>query len=562
MKIIHVSRITPFLNVLSIAIIANFAYVGSALSQNEPDKVQRRFEPRVAIPSQPSIPVAPQVETKKSHSYKQAFTLKGINFQGVTVYSDSELQVMASKLIGQQVTLNDVDAIADEILARYRADSYILVVGRVKDTKPSNGVVTIQFVEGYIGNVIIDGRVKANSRGQALLTEIGQKISQDRPLKASTLERYLLLIDDLPGVTAKGVVRRGSGAAAELVVVMDHKDYDGSLEVNNRGTRFIGRGQMQATLAANSLFGIYDRTIIRGVTATPVKELKFFDIQHEEQLTAEGTKVKLIAGHSEVEPGDTLKTARIRGESTNYEIVFESPIVRSRKENFTPRATLSYLDSEVKTLGVVTSKDKVRAARIGANYDIQDNWNGVNVVDAEISQGLDVFGATDKGAGRSRIDGENDFTKMTLDLIRLQPLPNNFSILASATGQYSLDPLLSSEEFAIGGSAFGGAYDPAELTGDHGAAAKVELRWANDLGYQWLQNYQIYSYYDIGSIWQKNAPVGVIKHQSLASVGVGVRTNFNQHFSGLVEIAKPLTRKVAAEGNDDTRIFFDLIGRF
>lgn len=544
-------------------VLANPANATSIAPTNEPGQVERRFEDRTIEPTRPQPSIVAPVPTKSAHKYKGSFTLKGIEVRGATVYPVSELTESGNSMVGQKVTLSQVDSVANAIAQRYREDGYLLVVAGVQDKAPSNGVVVIHVVEGYIQNVIIEGKVEADERGKKLLSEISGKITQERPLKAATLERYLLLIDDLPGVTAKGVVRKGDGRGkAELLVVMDHKKYEASAEINNRGTRFIGPTQLQATAAANSLLGWYERTLFRFVTAFSTEELRFFDFQHEEQLDSEGTKLKFYASHTTVHPGDELKILDIDGESTSFDIQVESPILRSRKENFTPRARFSYRDSDSDTLGVRIYRDRIRALRAGAAYDTADKWDGVNVFDAEVSQGLDGLGATNDGAGRSRIDGEHSFTKANLDINRLQPLPHNFSILTSFTGQYAFDPLLSAEEFAIGGVAYGSAYDPSELSGDHGAAAKIELRWADAVNKEGLDSYQLYTYYDIGSIWQKDPPVGVVHQKSMASAGIGVRGNFSEHLSGSLEVAKPLTRDVAANDDRDPRLFFSLIGRF
>ena len=55
----------------------------------------------------------------------------------------------------------------------------------------------------------------------------------------------------------------------------------------------------------------------------------------------------------------------------------------------------------------------------------------------------------------SRNDGRSDFTKATLWLSRIQGIGSNFGLQASLFGQWSAQPLLSSEEFAVGGTSFG-----------------------------------------------------------------------------------------------------------
>ena len=49
---------------------------------------------------------------------------------------------------------------------------------------------------------------------------------------------------------------------------------------------------------------------------------------------------------------------------------------------------------------------------------------------------------------------------------------------------------------------------------------------------------------------------------SLASTGIGIRTSLFNHLFLDFEIAKPLTRDVATQGNKDVRFFFRALARF
>jgi hemolysin activation/secretion protein len=179
-----------------------------------------------------------------------------------------------------------------------------------------------------------------------------------------------------------------------------------------------------------------------------------------------------------------------------------------------------------------------------------------------VSQGLTGFGATDEGTGRSRTNGQQDYTKFNMDLSRLQNLPYGFSLLTAASGQYTNDALLTSEQFALGGVGFGQAYDSGELSGDKGLAGKVELRYGQPVGAQWFDSYQLYGFYDIGSVYVNEAASGTDSKMSLASTGVGVRTNFTPNLYGYLELGFPLTHQVASEGDEDPRLFFSITGRY
>jgi hemolysin activation/secretion protein len=193
-----------------------------------------------------------------------------------------------------------------------------------------------------------------------------------------------------------------------------------------------------------------------------------------------------------------------------------------------------------------------------------DNIAAINKLEVNVAQGLNW--GTEKGlSARSRANGETDFTKFTGKVTRIQPLGGAFSLFTSAAGQYSENPLLASEEFGIGGSEFGSAYDSAEISGDSGAAARAEIQFNQALPDSVLSQYQLYSFYDIGRVWNRSPIAGSEQdHNDLSSAGVGARFNILKSVSGGIEGAVPLTRNVAALNNagDDPRVFFNLQYRY
>ena len=83
-----------------------------------------------------------------------------------------------------------------------------------------------------------------------------------------------------------------------------------------------------------------------------------------------------------------------------------------------------------------------------------------------------------------------------------------------------------------------------------------------------IKDYQIYSFWDYGAVWRID-PVSLNDgngHHSKtgSSLGFGVRFNVTDNISGYVEIDKPLTRDVGANGTDGEkpRAFFSMAARF
>jgi hemolysin activation/secretion protein len=173
-----------------------------------------------------------------------------------------------------------------------------------------------------------------------------------------------------------------------------------------------------------------------------------------------------------------LSGVPVNSELSAFNLNLTYPWLRRRTHNLTLRGTFSAVTTNSDLDGLVFNQDRVRSARLGLTYDFVDRARGANVFDLEMSHGLDGFGANPTGSpNASRANGRSDYTKMNFYGARLQPIIARFSVLAAATAQYTDQPLLVPEQFALGGEQFLRAYDAAELLGDRGYGLKLELRY-------------------------------------------------------------------------------------
>ena len=526
-----------------------------------------RFDERFEAPTRPKSTVVPvKPDTLKpifpGGLDELEFDLKRLVIKGVTVYRKRQLLPLYRNFINKKVTLAHIYRIAHAITRKYRNDGYILSQAVVPPQKIQNGVVRIQVLEGYIHRVKIKGEVRGPRN---LLNAYRKRILASRPLRAKDLERYLLLIEDLPGVSVKSVLEPSQkiSGTSKLTVILENKPYDASLGMDNRGSKFNGPIQIFAGAGANSPFRIYDRLGILGVIAEDPDELLFVNAYYDLPLSKEGTRLSITGAISQSKPGSSLKQFNVEGDSRNFSFRFSHPYIRSRGENLKGHFGFSYKDSETDILGTRDSEDRLRILDIGVSYDYADRFRGVNLVSFQLDQGLNFLDATESGSPNlSRASGKSDFTKLSGHLVRLQQLAPSWMLLGAASWQYSLDKLLAVEEFGVGGPRFGRAYDSSEITGDHGFAFKLELQKAFRFRNKFLKSLQGYVFYDFGSVWNKVATASGETQNDISSAGIGVRYNLSKWISGYLEFDKPLDKDVAAEGNRDSRLFFSLSANF
>lgn len=531
----------------------------AALAQQVPGGVQPgQIERQLQTPPQPRVggeAVIPATPDQKppANADSVRFVLNRISVEGSTVYSEAALQPSYAPLLGKEVTLTHIFRVAEALTRRYRNDGYILSQVVVPAQSAHDGIIRLQAVEGYVANARIEGLTRAP---RDLVEAHLERIRQSRPLKAEVLERALLLINDLAGVTARATLSPSTQAgAADLTVNVSESARSVTLGLNNRGSRFLGPLRFTADADFNSAFGGGDRTGLRLVRTPLDSELTLLSATHERPLGTNGLKINGAMTFTSANPGVGVVLPNLYTESKSAQAGLSYPLLRSRLQNLTVRGSLGLSNGKTDALaGAFKTRDQITAARFGLTWDGVDALRGVNILDVEFSQGLKNFGASDRAADGSRANVPAAFQKLTYYGARLQSLAPKWSLLGAVSGQQGLTDLLAPEQYAFGGEQMGRGYDAADLIADSGVGLKFELRY-NDQGSGRLRDYMAYGFYDIGSITRRTPQPGELKSQSAASTGFGLRFNMHSNVSGFLEVGVPLTKTVAAEGNKSARLF-------
>lgn len=476
--------------------------------------------------------------------------MRRITVTGSTIYSDAILKQLCKKYLGRMLNLADLRKLAESITLRYQRDGYILSRAIIPAQRIKNGALKIQVIEGYIKNIKIKGKVSHATA--KLIREYATVIQCARPVCLKVLERYLLLTNDLTGIVMKAVLspaKAGVGAAL-LTMVVTQRHIDGSLQYDNFGTRYLGPHQLSANMQLHSVFNAADNLSLFMVRTTPENDVDFVGVQYERPISWDGLLLTASANRTRTHPAFLLEPLNLAGESEAWSVGLQYPLIRSRSKNLYLSLYFQALNSDTKFADHFLYRDKIRALNFSAAYDFADKWRGINKAKFTVSKGLPVLNASKKNSAipQSRSDGKSNYLKFMAELSRLQVFNQQFSGLLAFTGQYSKDALLSAEEFGFGGRTWGRGFDPSELIGDSGIAAKAELMCNTHPDFKLLRFVQYYIFYDAGVVWNKGGGGSFQRRRVTASsAGMGMRMRFTPHLSGLLEVAKPLVNKVEAE---------------
>jgi hemolysin activation/secretion protein len=550
----------------ALAISVPSAQTGTA----SPARAQKEFgQEKVAVPA-----VAPHVEVQEPSPVpapkgadKIKLKLADVTLEGNTVYKEKNLAPIYRNKIGQTITLADVYGIASDLTRKYRNDGYVLTQVVVPPQEIKGGHVRLRVVEGFIDRVEIQG-----SDSPAAIDQIRNYANHvrtgGRALNVKRLERALLLINDLPGARARGVLspsKNVTGAADLLIVLEKRKRYDAKIGIDNYGSKFLGPWELTGAVALNSLLGHNDRITVQVVEA-PDKgfdsELFYAGIDYEQPLFDNGMIFELFANNTNTTPGFTLEQFDVHGTAFAAGARLKYPFVRTRSLTDVARLTFDINNVDTSNNIEPDRTDRVRSARLGNKLEFLDTIFGAsyNVFDVEASHGLDIWGARDdSNIDMSRANADPDYSKITAEIQRLQHLSANTNLLVAASGQYSDSLLYTSEQFGIGGPGYGRTYDPSEILGDSGIAGKLELQYNQP--YRFLrfntQN-QFFAYYDIGRTWTNDANTAAVARASLATMGFGVRSTIDDATSLGLLVGVPLTKGYATDEGHSPRVLVGL----
>ncbi len=264
-----------------------------------PGQVERQVE-RPPVPTAQSGPIAiPETtQTPPANAADIRFQLTQMTVDGVSVYPADAVRRTYADALQREVTLADIYKIVDSLTARYRNDGYILSQVVVPAQSVEHGVIRLQAIEGYIADVRVEG---GDADLRARVGRYGQKIRAIRPLTAAALERYVLLLNDLPGVRVRAVLAPASTpGASELVLQVSQHAVQAGFSADSRGSTAQGRQRLFGDIDGHSLLGGASLTELRTVT-TGDPELVYVGLAHDQWLGAEGDKVS-VSGQLRVLP--------------------------------------------------------------------------------------------------------------------------------------------------------------------------------------------------------------------------------------------------------------------
>lgn len=546
---------------VALALATSLPAAAHAQQTVNPGRVDERLRPQIPVPEVRSSDVPQLPSQEQPPEGTLVATLTSVRFEGVTAIPTEQLDAIAAPYLNRAMPLSEIFKLAEAITTAYRQRGLVLSRAIVGPQRIENGVLTVQVVEGHLGQTRIEG--DAGGYRPYLEGYLASAAAQ-RPTTGKSLSRALLLARDLQGVDVRAVIKPSASevGATDLDLVVERKPIEGFAMIDNRGSRYLGPIQVYLGLIVNDMLGQGERISVTGVTAPLHRELGFISGTYDQPIGSSGLRISGFGSYTATRPGDELRLLDLRGTSTTFGMGVRYPLVRGRDGNLIARMAFTGRNSRSHSMlidPIFSDRIRTLTGELLANYAAP--WGSLLSGQISVTQGLRLLDATSRSdTTKSRATGTAQGLRANFELSLTQPIAGGLYVQLSSAGQLSDDSLLAPEEFGLGGDQFGHAYDPSEITGDKGIAGRGELFYMMPrASWGWVEPY---AYYEGGAVFQNDRLPGEKKKTGLKSAGGGVRVNLNHRISGSLEFSKPLNRRVAARADKDGRVFFSMSAAF
>jgi hemolysin activation/secretion protein len=489
------------------------------------------------------------------------FVLRGIKVSGAHAIPGDRIAAIYQPYLGKKVSQADLAAIAGAISDLYRAAGFHLSRAIVPPQDIADGRVRIQVIEG----AIVQTELKGDGAEQFGVRPMLGPVLAEQPSRLATLERQLFLINGRPGVRITDTALEEIGGATgrfRLTVYLKTWHVFTSFGLDNLGSSSVGPWQTYATGAFNSYLTPGDTLAVNLSTiANDPRELGFARLSYDAPVGVDGVRLGASVLYSAVRPGDARRLDSDITTTEAFEVRASTVPFMSQSSGLTLTMAGTFSNVSEHDLYGSWYNDHIRSASLTADYRLRDRFGGTNFATLSYRQGLDIFGASHFDDDLLSRDGAaSNFSVLNIWFTRYQTLNDTWSLKLSAASQTASRPLFTSQQFYLGGAAFGRGYGAAEISGDNGLAGSLELRFDQQLNFRYWTGYQLYAFGDAGAVW--NDGYRLSDGLSLTSAGAGARFFLWDDLQADLGVAVPLSYRAPDNERRSPRFLFTLSSAF
>ncbi|CAD5367123.1 conserved exported hypothetical protein [Rubrivivax sp. A210] len=467
----------PALQLPALAALAALLLAAPAWAQTAPsagqllDEVRRSNTPALPMAPPPRLieaPVRPTINLPEGASV----AVSSFRIVGAVSFPAEELAALVAPWAGKRLDIAGLNEAAGAITRRYQSAGHLLSYAYLPAQRVADGVIELAVLEGRIEGVQVVTAQDARLRDEVVQAHT-ERLTAPGPVRQADVERQLLLLNDIPGVTARAAFTPGAstGAADVVVSVAEDEPLEVRADVSNHGTRATGTYRAGLSLQFRDLFGWGDTSTARALVSER-GSLISGSLNTSVPVGGDGYKIGASLSRLKYQLSGRFRDVGAVGSADVIGVDASYPFLRSAEASIAVKASIEHRRlSDAKLEEPIPARLKTNDVfELSSSFDVRDSLGGASAGSVTASMGhLDQ----DVGAAGWR--------KVGALAARQQALFGPWSLYGRVAAQYTGSNLDSSEKFGLAGPGAVRAYASGETSVDLGALGSLELRHAQDL---------------------------------------------------------------------------------
>ena len=532
-----------------------------------------RYKLQLAVDAM--LPVLPPLDKRfagASLASTVKVSVKRFEFAGNSVFSKRQLAKVVAGYAGRVITSEELEEARVAVTKHYVDAGYITSGALLPDQDVASGVIKFQIIEGRLTEIDLHGNYWYRSwwlRNQ-------MRRAAGRPVNFNNLKVGLQLLRQNPTISRINAELKPGvmpGQSILDVTVKDEQPFRAGFEISNKRPPSVSEGLGELYLADLNLTGHNDPIelrwgLMRWTIQGAIDYAEFDNVSgtYEFLITPWDTKLAVYASKSDSSIIDeTFAALGITSQSTEIGMALRQPLYTTLNNNVTASLALDRKHSQTFLLGrpftlsvgAIDGETDVFATRLAIDWV---NRSQVHVLALRSVFSLGLYGlgstradplnagGTASGAGNAQGFepeipdskffswlGQAQYVRRIFDTETLRKKPDTTGwnllretlLVLRVNAQLSDEPLLSLEQFSIGGMQSVRGYRENQLLRDNGVFASAELRIPLWLAKDKTPIISIAPFFDWGAGWNVNKIDD--NYLPIYSAGIGLLITATKH---------------------------------
>ncbi len=520
-----------------------------------------KFQLAPPVPIEPILPpLAPELAGGNSLASAMHVRVKAFRFTGNKIFSSRRLHQIVAPYEGRVISGLDLEEARQALTLKYVQAGYINSGAVLPDQDLKSGVIVFKIVEGRLTKIELTGNWWF--RPWWLRNALWQ--GAGRPLNFEKLKTALQILRQDPNIRQINAELEPGGQPGESILkaeVKENQPFRLSLEFSNKRPPSVGAEILEVHAADLNLTGHGDPLALTwGVVHTTSETPDHWEFSGTENLAGTyefpispwKTTFEVHGSKSDAaiveQPFNLLN---IKSRSTQYGVMLKQPFYETLNHLFTFSVVAERRESESFLLdqpfdlspGSIDGKTRIFVLRFILEY-VNRSQQHVLALRSTVNWGIDAFHPTIQanlgGGAGAAATGSGHFQQRIPDGLFVSWLgqaqyvrrlfnTDNFALLR-LNAQFATDPLVSLEQFSLGGAASVRGYRENQLLRDNGVFASAELHFPVIRNKEKNPILTVAPFFDFGAGWDTADFIGprppsnqIDNHeQTLYSIGTGL----------------------------------------